>query len=235
MQIWSPAAPSSFAGLEQSKENDEVVMHRESKQQQPVSQHLTRRFVEGASRNRLKLLKKKLEAARERPPFIVTSWKPQDPNSVAPPDPRQPVGSVGSGAGALQTSFFLAAAGGGRFKPRARTASPRRRQPAASSVLPHHLYNDFIQLPQSGTYRHMDVVFRSGEARNQLPSPSFHDCFNTTRFILQITLLSRRGLISCQNCAAASKTSTNPSEQVPREEAAVQHLQSPQTPWPSIG
>ena len=63
--------------------------------------------------------------------------------------------------GEMEESYFLAgknpknsAAG-----TRARSASPLCR---SQQRLPHHLFNDFIQLPLAGTYRHMDTVYGSG-------------------------------------------------------------------------
>ena len=136
------------------------------------SEFLTRRFVEKAASNRLAVLHRKLQASQQLPPWRVSphdlspgrtvpsrggSWRPMTPE----PSYRS------------EGSYFIAAS------PRARSASPllassrgRNGRTAATSasrgaaqhthMLPHHLFNDFIQLPLAGTYRHMDQLYGSG-------------------------------------------------------------------------
>ena len=127
------------------------------------NEFLTRRFVEKAASNRLLVLHRKLQASQRPIPWMVSprskthseacTWRPLTP------EPRY----------RAEGAYYISTPS------RSMSASPLRgssytspmRSPAKQrkALLPHHMHNDFIQLPLSGTYRHMDQLYGSGKER----------------------------------------------------------------------
>ena len=144
-----------------------------------INEHLTRRSVEKAAANRLAVLQRKLQSSlqSQKPPWMMSpirrasqSPEPGGPHHTGPkqagrramtPDPTATRGHSPGKMRWGQMGGFLP----GRTAPsvvRARSTSPSLWQGGYEQQSPHHLYNDFIQLPLAGTYRHMDQVYGSG-------------------------------------------------------------------------
>ncbi|GAX76383.1 hypothetical protein CEUSTIGMA_g3829.t1 [Chlamydomonas eustigma] len=160
ISIWSPLKNDSIPSLDisflahQHPSNESVRSHAHP------PEFLTRSFVRNAAENRLKHLNRKLDSKNARPPWRCSNPHKKAHNSCDPPRNQskgRPMTAISSKS---DHAHYLADSAWSGL--RMRSASPTIRtayQSMRGFPLQHDMYNDFIQIPLSGTYRHMEHVY----------------------------------------------------------------------------
>jgi hypothetical protein len=128
------------------------------------NEFLTRRFVERAASNRLAVLQRKLQSRYQPRPWLVSPRRSTRHEASLRPLTPETLNSRVMGASYVAAPSRSMSASPLRGSYSSPMQSPaKQRKTIHQPLSPHHLFNDFIQLPLSGTYRHMDKLYGSGE------------------------------------------------------------------------